>query len=143
MTPLFSFLMSFTVCIIRVIHVKCYQCRRVFFPRLTLSTLFHQPVSLRCPSCDKRFPVLIHREVLPISNFKIQLCTLFSHETPIKEEAFLDESLKFLLYYLKIAQTDDIFLWIECLEPSLFDCLDQLDLCDIFIISLFPHKLMV
>ncbi|MCU0104527.1 hypothetical protein N7603_02535 [Acholeplasma vituli] len=123
--------------------MKCYQCRKHFYPRRTLSTLFEEPLQLRCKSCEKRYPVRIKREVIPISNYQLYLYTLFIEEVPIKEEAYLDESLKVLLLYLNHRKQSDILIWIETLDKTLYECLDQLDLCDIFIISLFPHKLMV
>lgn len=123
--------------------MKCYQCKKVFHPRRTFETLWEQPLQLRCDRCDRRYIRYFRYEVLPIQGFLIHHYALFHGDEPIQEAAFLDESLKVLLIFLKQRQPNDLFLWLECLESPVYDCLDALHLCDIFIISLYPPKLMV
>jgi len=123
--------------------MKCYQCRIHFYPKRTLMTLFEEPLSLRCPSCDRRYPRFITKTVIPIEGHLLFHYTLFDATYPIKEEAFLDETLKILLIYLQKRAQRDLIIFREELDLDFFECLEAINECDIFLISLFPSKLMI
>lgn len=123
--------------------MKCYQCRVHFFPKRTLWTLFSEPIQLRCDRCDRRYPRYIHKTVLPIEGYLLHHYTLFSEHCAIKEEAFLDESLKIILIFLTHRNKNDLILFRDELDLALFEALEQLNLCDIYLICLFPSKLMI
>lgn len=123
--------------------MKCYQCRTQFYPKRTLKTLLNEPLSLRCPSCDRRYPRFFTKTVIPIEGFLLYHYTIFDQSYPIKEEAFLDEALKFILIYLQKHIHTGILIWKDELDSALFECLESLNQCDIFLICLFPSKLMI
>jgi len=68
---------------------------------------------------------------------------MFGTYEPIKEEAFMDEELKVILIFLKKRRMNDLILCIDELKIELFECLNQLNSCDIYLICLFPSKLMI
>ncbi len=128
---------------VMVMKMKCYQCRIHFFPKRTLRTLLYEPLQLRCNRCDRRYPRFIHKEVIPIDGYLLHHYTLFIDQYAIKEEAFLDESLKIILIFLKNRKENDLILFRDELDLPLFEALEQLNLCDIYLICLFPSKLMI
>lgn len=123
--------------------MKCYQCRKRFYPKRTLKTIIEEPLQLRCDGCDRRFPRLNHKTVLPIDGYLLYQYTMFGTYEPIKEEAFMDEELKVILIFLKKRRMNDLILCIDELKIELFECLNQLNSCDIYLICLFPSKLMI
>ncbi len=123
--------------------MKCYQCRTHFYPRRTLKTLFDEPLQLRCDRCDRRYPRLIQYTTIPIDGFILHHYALFHTKIQIQEEAFLDETLKLILRFLERGYPNDLILFADELKNELFYYLDQLNLCDIFIICLFPCQLMI
>jgi hypothetical protein len=126
-----------------VIVMKCYQCRIHFYPKRTLQTLLSEPLQLRCDRCDRRYTRYIHKTVLPIEGYLLYHYTLFFENCPIKEEAFLDESLKIIIEYLLNKQENDLILFKDELDLALFEALEQLNLSNIYLICLFPSKLMI
>ncbi len=123
--------------------MKCYQCRTHFYPKRSIKTLFEEPLQLRCTSCDQRFPRFIHKTVIPIEGYQLYYYVLFLKDENIKEEAFMDEILKILLEFLFKRTINDIILFKDELDESLFDCLDHLNIGDIYLICLYPSKLMI
>ena len=123
--------------------MKCYQCKTHFYPKRTIKTLFDEPLQLRCVSCDRRYPRFIHKTVIPIDGFQLYHYVLFFKDENIKEEAFMDEILKILLKFLFIRKKNDIIVFRDVLDQPLFSCLDQLNLGDIYLICLYPSKLMI
>lgn len=123
--------------------MKCYQCRMKFYPKRTIKTLFNEPLALRCNSCDRRYPRFIHKTVIPIEGFQLFHYSIFFNEENIKEEAFMDEILRIMLEILFSRHKNDMILFKDQLDESLFECLDQFNLGDIYLICLYPMKLMI
>lgn len=123
--------------------MKCYQCRTHFYPKRTIQTLFSEPLELRCRSCDRRYPRFIQKNVIPIDGYQLFHYALFFKDENIKEEAFMDEILKIMLEFLFKRHENDIIIFKDQLDESLFECLDQFNFGDIYLICLYPSKLMI
>lgn len=83
------------------------------------------------------------KTVIPIEGYLLYHYTIFDAVYPIKEEAFLDETLKIILVFLKKRAQHDLLIFREELDLDFYECLESLNTCDIYLISLFPSKLMI
>lgn len=123
--------------------MKCLICKKIYFERRTLLTLFHEPVTVRCHSCQEKYHIIPHETVYPITNYLLYMTTLFLEKNDLSEDAFMLEMRAILIDYIEKSLKNAMILFVDELSEGLYLCLDQLNLSDILLISLYPPSFLV
>jgi hypothetical protein len=71
------------------------------------------------------------------------MTTLFLEKNDLSEDAFMLEMRAILMDYIEKSLKNTLILFVDELSEALYLCLDQLNLSDILLISLYPPSFLV
>jgi hypothetical protein len=71
------------------------------------------------------------------------MTTLFLEKNDLSEDAFMLEMRAILIDYIEKSLKNAMILFVDELSEGLYLCLDQLNLSDILLISLYPPSFLV
>jgi hypothetical protein len=71
------------------------------------------------------------------------MTTLFLEKNDLSEDAFMLEMRAILIDYIEKSLKNAMILFVDELSEALYLCLDQLNLSDILLISLYPPSFLV
>lgn len=114
--------------------MKCLICRREFYPKRTLRTLFVEEPVFKCYGCDRKYDIHPRVSVLPIQNYQLYLISLNLDEK-VSDLAFLHEMNVILEDLLRKTKKTDTILWIDEFTEALYQELEKLDYGNIYVIS--------
>lgn len=123
--------------------MKCLICKRVFFEKRTIRTLFSETIETKCYSCREKYFVRPFEVVYPISNYQIYMTIVFIKENLLNEDAFMKEIAAIVNKFIVKMSSKDMILFVDELSEELYDALDSFNSCDIFLISLYPPTFLV
>lgn len=123
--------------------MKCLICKKLFFEKRTIKSLFSEEIETKCFSCREKHFIIPYEVVYPISNHLLFLTIIFISKNQLNEDAFMKEIGSALMKYMIKKHRSDIILFVEEMTEDLYNALDAFNSCDIFLISLYPPSFLV
>lgn len=107
--------------------MKCYMCGKLFSEKRTFKTLFKETIKFRCPSCEKKYRVMIIHQVIPKTNGLFHIYSLFREGEAYELLAFQEDINQWFFKVLKEKNYMDQILWVDKMDIDLLKYLDEVD----------------
>lgn len=107
--------------------MKCYMCGKIFSEKRTFRTLFKENAKFRCPSCEKKYRVMMIHQVMPKTNGLFHIYSLFKEDEAYELLAFQHEINHWFFKVLKEKKQTDHIIWMDKIDNLLLEYLDEVD----------------
>lgn len=113
-------------------------CGKTYFQKRTLTTLFKEEKTYKCPSCNKKYKSFINYQTIPKELGLIHIYSIFLENYQINIQAFNYEINEIFNKIINNKKSSDLVLWIEDLTYDFLDLFDLLE-DNIYIITNTPY----